>query len=425
MKQPKVLIGLSEVAGHYKGLKLGFERLGIKCTFVNFSEHPFSFDADDKIWPVRWVQKVDANRRVLNSRGARVLMALLQGVLQGILFLRVLPGHNVFIYCANRNFIGFLDLFILRFLGKKIIYQMHGCDSRAPYIDGAYNEADLLPDSSLYRLTRIKKFILKITETFANVVVNVPPQAHLCEKEYINWLYVGLCCYPLDYEVAELSAMNEPGKLRIVHSPSKPGAKGTPIIRNAVKRLEQRGISVDYIELIGVSNKKVIEEVRRADLVIDQIYADYAMPGFATEAAWQGKPVLICGYAVDFWAKWMKKEDLPPTHYCHPDNFEDELFRLASDSNLRDTVGKRMYEYVSSNWRPEQIAANYLKVLDSPPKHWWLDPKDNDYINGCAISEERLKFRLSNYLNHYGVKGLQLDDKHELVKEIYRFVKSN
>ncbi len=424
MSGTRVLIGLSEVAGHYKGLKLGFERLGINCTFLNFSEHPFGFSADDKVWPVGLVQKMDTRRRNSSRVGSKFIFTVLQFLLQGVLFFRVLPKHDIFIICANRSFLGFLDVVILKILGKRVIYQMHGCDSRAPYFDGAYNQADLLPDSELYRLTRFKKIIIKMTERFSDLLVNIPPQAHLCEKKYINWLYIGLCCYPLDYDVEDKTDQNLPDQLRVVHSPSRPEAKGTPIIRDVIKRLKSRGIDVDYIELIGVDNKTVIEEIRRADLVIDQVYADYAMPGFATEAAWQGKPVLIAGYAVDYWPAWMAKADLPPTCYCHPDSLEEELYNLATDKDLREKVGRRMYEFVSERWRPEQIAQNYLRALDDPPEYWWLDPKENEYFLGCCINEDRLRIRLKRYLDKYGEAGLRIHDKPLLEKRIFSFFRN-
>lgn len=425
MKKPRVLIGLSEVAGHYKGLKLGFERLGIECTFLNFSEHPFGFSNDDKIWPVSIVQVIDTRRRKTRSKFAKFYFTLTQLMFQAILFFRVLPKHDIFIYCANRSFIVFIDLIILKMLGKKIIYQMHGCDSRAPYFDGAYNKADLLPDEDIYRLTRLKKYILKITEMFSDVLVNIPPQAHLCEKRYINWLYVGLCCYPLEYEIEDKSSQNKPKKLRIVHSPSRPDAKGTPLIREAIETLKSQGVEVDYIELIGVDNKIVIEEIKRADLVIDQVYADYAMPGFATEAAWQAKPVLIAGYAVDYWSKWMPKDDLPPTHFCHPNDLQRELLRIATDSELRGKIGQDMFRFVSDRWRPEQIAANYLLAVDSPPEKWWLYPHENQYFLGCCIKEEQLRYRLKNYIVKYGADGLRLNDKASVQESIVNFFTEN
>ena len=95
---------------------------------------------------MRFVQKTDTRRR--RSSGLSWWgLALVQGVLQSVLFFRLLPRHDVFIYCANRNLMAFADLLFSRLCGKKIIYQMHGSDSRAPYFDGSYNGGDLLPIS--------------------------------------------------------------------------------------------------------------------------------------------------------------------------------------------------------------------------------------------------------------------------------------
>lgn len=423
MKTPRVLIGLSEVAGHYRGLKEGFETLGVPCTFLNFSEHPFGFQNDDDIWPVRVIQRVDTQRRQTSGAWFWVLI-FWQACLQSILFFRVLFKHDIFIYCANRNFVGFVDLFILRLMGKKIIYQMHGSDSRAPYFDGSYEGGDLLPLRQLVRLTRFKRLILWITECGANVLVNIPPQAHLCRKRYINWLYVGLsCCPPGANQSSPIQSptSDASGPFRIVHSPSNPGAKGTPEIRAAIQRLKEKGVDVEYIELTGVANDKVIEEIRRADLVIDQMYSDYSMPGFATEAAWCAKPVLTAGYAVDHWAGWMHEEDIPPTCFCLPHQFDIKLYELATDADKRASVGSDMYHFVSTRWRPEQVAQNYLTCLQDPPAEWWLDPKDNEYVGGCGISQNKLRERLTELLDTYGEKVLGIADKPLTLDRIRQF----
>ncbi|WP_461536853.1 hypothetical protein [Spongorhabdus nitratireducens] len=424
MKHPRLLIGLSEVAGHYKGLKLGFQRLGLKCTFINLSEHSFGFDLDDQIWPIRQVQKTDTKRRKAKNPVSKILFSVLQFFLQSILFFRLLPHHDIYIYCANRSFMAFLDLPILKLFGKKIIYQMHGCDSRAPYLDGAYNKGKLLPLKSLYKATYIKKKVMRITERYADIVVNIPPQAQLCEKRYINWLNIGLCCYPYNYPIVNDKTDNKKNYIRVLHCPSRPEAKGTPIIRKSVEKLIKKGLKIDYIELSGVPNIKVIEEISRADLIVDQVYADYAMPGLATEAAWLSKPVLVCGYASTEWKKWMNPVELPPTYYCHPDELDTALFQLVTNKDLRSQVAREMHEFVSKYWKPEQIAKNYLRALFTPPDNWWLSPGEATYLHGCCISESNLRQGLSDYISKYGAKGLQLADKQGFSDRIRNFAKT-
>ena len=72
-------------------------------------------------------------------------------------------------------------------------------------------------------------------------------------------------------------------KIKIVHAPSSPIIKGTPLVRAAIKKLELDGYCFDYVELIGASNEQVLEELRSAHIVLNQFYA--FMPGiFAIEA---------------------------------------------------------------------------------------------------------------------------------------------
>jgi hypothetical protein len=121
----------------------------------------------------------------------------------------------------------------------------------------------------------------------------------------------------------------------------------------------------------------------------------------------------------------MPANDLPPTYFRHPDELDDALYRLATDAVKRQAIGSAMYEFVSSKWRPEQIAANYLRCLEGAPSNWWFDPKDCFYVNGCSISESRLKARLRGYLEKFGVEALQLRDKAELAAKIVKFAEGN
>ena len=61
----------------------------------------------------------------------------------------------------------------------------------------------------------------------------------------------------------------------------------------------------------GQPNSVVLEQLARCDFIIDQLYADFPMPGFATEAAWFGKPAVTAGYALDLWKRTL------PKRKCH------------------------------------------------------------------------------------------------------------
>jgi hypothetical protein len=69
----------------------------------------------------------------------------------------------------------------------------------------------------------------------------------------------------------------------IVHAPSSPFIKGTPIVRSAVSRLRQEGYKFEYVELQNAANSEVIDHLRRAHVVLNEFYA--FIPGvFGIEA---------------------------------------------------------------------------------------------------------------------------------------------
>jgi hypothetical protein len=72
-------------------------------------------------------------------------------------------------------------------------------------------------------------------------------------------------------------------RIKIVHAPSSPIIKGTPLVRAAIKKLRVEGYRFDYVELSGVPHHVVLESLERAHIVLNEFYA--FVPGqFGVEA---------------------------------------------------------------------------------------------------------------------------------------------
>lgn len=72
-------------------------------------------------------------------------------------------------------------------------------------------------------------------------------------------------------------------RLKLVHAPSSPLIKGTPLVRAAVKKLQLEGYDFEYMELIGVTNQALLEVLAEAHVVLNEFYA--LVPGqFGVEA---------------------------------------------------------------------------------------------------------------------------------------------
>ena len=80
-------------------------------------------------------------------------------------------------------------------------------------------------------------------------------------------------------------------KFRILHAPNHRNIKGSQFVIDAVTKLQKEGEEIELKLLEKVSNGKVLEEIERADLVIDQLVIGwYAM--FTLESLSLGTPVI-------------------------------------------------------------------------------------------------------------------------------------
>jgi hypothetical protein len=100
--------------------------------------------------------------------------------------------------------------------------------------------------------------------------------------------------------------------VKIVHAPSSPVLKGTPLIRSVIKMLKNEGYEFQYIELINVTHEEIINELNRSHIVLNQFYS--LLPGiFGNEAMATGNAVLMSAksdfYPYLFNNAWLVTED--------------------------------------------------------------------------------------------------------------------
>ncbi len=407
----RIFVGLTEVAGYYRGLMEGFDALGVDATFVDLSANPYEYGGADKVLLAELLKF--GRRHGLTARG-------LDRIPAALLFPWAAARFDVFIFAFRRSFLpGHADLPILRQLGKKIIFTFHGSDSRPPYLDGSL----MAPDRGRsiakgIALARAQKASIRTIDRYADVVVNTPPQGHFHEKPFVLWMRVGVPSRPAVVPERVSTPPLPPDRpLRILHSPSHPQAKGSDEIRRAVARQVASGRRLELIEITGQPNRVVLDELSRADFVIDQLWSDTPMPGFAAEAAWYGKPVIIGGYAKPLWDELLPPEWIPPTHYCHPNELDQAITRLATDHEYRHTLGARARAFVETKWHPKAVAARYLDLVSRPiPADWMYDPRNNRYWQGGGLPEDRTAALIRSFIAEGGRDALQLSDKPELLE---------
>ena len=427
-RKPRFFIGLVEVAGYYRGLKHGFEALGHHVTFVNLENHRFAYGGDDAKTPwVQWIRKTQAKKgkfwRFLNQLGRMFLM------------LWAMQRHDAFIFASNTSFLANqADLKWLKRFGKTIIFQYHGSDDRPPYLDGSAMAQDKHRTiQTCIEMTHRKKQTLQRVEQYADYLISIPPQGHLHERPFIQWLRLGLPIVPqmihqhgpqkqnthLNEETENKAIVN------ILHCPSHPQAKGSDIIRQVVRDLQTEGYPIHLTEIINQPNRVVCEALADCDIVIDQLYADYGMASFATEAAWFGKPVIVGGYPSTLWPSWLPQEALPPTVYIQPDELKTSLIRLIEAPEERQAIGKRLNEFVREQWSTYQVASRYCQlVAGDVPEDWWVDPQSITYWQGCCLKEDTAKHLIKEMIEMGGIQSLCVSDKPELEQQLVNVAKT-
>ncbi len=144
--------------------------------------------------------------------------------------------------------------------------------------------------------------------------------------------------------------------VRILHAPSIREKKGTGTIERAVESVQAKGYSIEFICLTGVCHDIILEEMRKADIIIDQIRPDIGSFGnISLEAMATGKPVL-CTIS-EFNDRYYGVCPIVPIRTGTVEEIEEKIVKLIDNPELRETLGSLGREYVEKNHDVDKIVA--------------------------------------------------------------------
>ena len=313
-------------------------------------------------------------------------------------------------------------------MNKKIVYVFNGSDHRPPYINGSIINRD---NDEVYTIekcrseTKLIKVKVKTIEKYADVIIGHHLSAHFHERPIIPFVLIGI---PSSSEIKKsIKIPNCSNKIRILHAPSMLKAKGTHYIRKAIGILKAKGYSIEYVEINGRPNTEVLEELSKCDFVIDEIYSDARMAGFATEAAIYKKPAIVCGYAdIGHFAHNGKlhKSLIPPVIYDYPDNLTEMIEKLLKNPQSLKRIGIQCNKFVVNNWKNEDVARRFLMAIGNKiPQKYFFDPYELSYVNGFGLSEKEGKNYLRKLIDKFGLNALELNDKPHLLELFSNYCK--
>ena len=144
--------------------------------------------------------------------------------------------------------------------------------------------------------------------------------------------------------------------LRIGHSPSHRGVKGTELVLGALDALEREGAEFELVLVEGLSNAEAKELYKTVDVLVDQLFAGW-YGGLAVEAMALGKPVVV--YIREEDLKFIPSEmaaDLPFIQ-ATPDSIESVLREVLGMPRAQLLeLAKRSRAYVERWHNPITIA---------------------------------------------------------------------
>lgn len=257
-------------------------------------------------------------------------------------------NFDVYHFNYNRTLLFcFLDIPILKLLGKKIVFEYHGSEIRPPsFLHKYFNFS-----TKLFILLRqlVSKLIVKI---FVDEVLVTTPDLldYVSSAKFI----------PVVVEESWLSwgggKNDKAGKIIIAHAPTNRVIKGTDYIVAAVDQLKKEDLPVELDLIEGVFPSKVRERLGRADIVIDQVLLGwYGM--VAVQAMALSKPV-VC-YIRDDLRKYAPGL---PIVSATTINLTGVLRKLVVDSKIREELGRQGSTFVRKFHSSEVIAKRMIEI---------------------------------------------------------------
>lgn len=422
-KKTRIFIGLIEIAGYYCNLLHGLEQLGCKVRMVNLVKHPFGYEEPSSGW-IGGLIKWHFQRALGYTTWPRWMPAWLRGLIGTTTVRLAALRYDVFVFSYGLSFADDKNgpgLAPLHARGRKVVFIFNGSDSRATYCDrtGFFIGGNQIDASTLLKLTREKQEKLRWVHEVADLVVDYPLSGHFHTGKYVDFIRLGIPTVLLPPEsLPPPPGSGVPGRaIRILHCPSETGIKGSAEIRRVIDHLKSAGWQLDFLELHGVSNARVMEELKRCDIVVDQLFGDTPMAGFAREAAQFARPVIMGGYAWGELLPHIPDEEWPRSLTCHPDKLEECLLDLLTRGPLYwKRVGMIGYNFVNSRWDARQCASRLLQAIYEPDKcSLWVEPQSCGYIWGNGMHALEIIELAQTIMRTAGPEGFCIADKPELL----------
>ena len=365
MKNNNVFVGPGNIAGNAMYVANSIKKAGIRTKSFSYYVHPFGYPCDhDNIlfnnpFPKpekrNFFQKFIINKYTL--RYLRVLQKLL-------LLAHSLLLYDTFIFISHETFfINNKDLWLIRFLKKKIAFLFVGCPERDPTdiinqtdrgICSFCNDIGKQNFLNCYNGIKKKKKIEYISR-FADIIFSHrDTTSFILEKKKIKTFYC--LTYPNTNRDEVLKKFKDSNEFVISHLPSNSLLKGTDSVRKAIDNIRSKGMKFQFIS-DRVNHSEIGALLNKSHILIDQFSIGHGL--LSVEGMANGC-VVICRTA-----NWFKA-DFPelPVISCEPEELGDILIDLLSNPEKMLTIALKSLEYYQKYHTPEVVGNYYKNILE-------------------------------------------------------------
>lgn len=367
------------------------------------------------------------------SKAPSIVRSIGQFFLKLFVLFTAIISADACLFIGGKGLFNFpIDYYLLRLFGKRVVHMYVGTASRPRYFS-AYAKNVLTPDMAeskrytrkLIKRTRRQRARVRAISRAASCVIENPLCCHFQTRPFVNYFKVGM---PIRMNGApsESPPKATARKTRILHCPSRPEIKGTQRIVDTLSPEVLERLNAELVVLTGVPHSRVLEEIEKCDFVIDQLYSDSPLAGFAAEAASHHRVPVVCGYGWDDIQKDLDSEDIPPAMLCHPKDLLSAVEQLCNDAPKRQQLTAELKDFlIQGAWSGQAFAKKLGRVLHNDvPASWLVDPQDIRYKHGVGLSEKDARGIIQKMTELEGMGALQVSDKAALESCIETWLQS-
>ncbi len=330
------VIGVTELAGYAKNLNSILDKsYSIIKTRQRFYNNQYNCD----------LTKIKSN--------------FLKKLIDPIIFGRMLVLSDGFIYIGSERFLdindeGEYEFKLIKKFKKKLVIIFLGTDIRSPLLSSNFAKnrdiesvSDYLYILYPYMNTKSYEEIIRkrasVAESFCDNIFT----ANIDNISYFNKKTKPFF-YLLENNFLERNEKKFQGNYVpvILHCPSSPTLKGTPLVRASIMRLKREGVNFIYKELIGVPNSEVHNELKLAHIVVNEFYAH--VPGvFGVEA--MAKFCALMTSADEFMETDLPRGSNDAWMVTKSYEVYENLKILVSDKKLQHKLAVNGYNWAKNN----------------------------------------------------------------------------